>query len=68
LGICYIYGKGIDKDKTKAFEWFLKNATAQHILGNLYGFGQGIIKDREKAIYWYQKAAKNGNAIALYNL
>ncbi|RIA80515.1 hypothetical protein C1645_792372 [Glomus cerebriforme] len=26
LGYCYQYGKGIDRDKLKAFEWYSKAA------------------------------------------
>src|SRR6266542_5219167 len=73
LGECYRSGIGIEKDETKAFEYYKKyaenrNNLAQNVLGYLYENGKGTEKDLEKAIYWYNKAAENGYEIAQFNL
>lgn len=44
------------------------DAVAQIQLGNVHEEGLGVPQDYGKAIEWYQKAAKQGNAIAQYNL
>ena len=41
LGLCYLYGEGIFKDESLAFDWFFKAAnaghpTAQYFLGTYY--------------------------------
>ncbi|RIA80063.1 hypothetical protein C1645_839363, partial [Glomus cerebriforme] len=66
---CYQYGKGVDKNVTKAFEWYVKSATAgyaqgQHYLGYCYQYGKGVNKNEKKAFEWYLKAAEGGNKLA----
>lgn len=65
LGDCYYYGKGVDRNRNKAVEWYSKAALnnyarAQDKLGDCYYFGQGIAQDKRKAIEWYGKAAEQG--------
>jgi len=73
LGNCYQNGIGVEKNETRAFEYYEKSAEkgfsmAQNTLGSLYEIGKYIEKDLEKAIYWYNQAAKNGNEMAQFNL
>jgi TPR repeat protein len=73
LGYCYMNGKGINKNETKAFDWYLKSATvgciygqssgnavAQNNLGDCYQFGVGTDKNEIKAFEWYLKSAIAG--------
>ncbi|RGB25758.1 hypothetical protein C1646_771314 [Rhizophagus diaphanus] len=82
LGSCYEYGKGTDKNETKAFEWYLQSAVngdamsqtiigctdGQYNLGYFYENGKGTDKNKIKAFEWYTKAAENGDAVAKNNL
>lgn len=57
----YHYEMGIDKDDSKAAEWFEKaaeqgNGEGAYWLGLHYKDGNGIEQDREKAIYWLKKS------------
>lgn len=69
IGLCYYYGKDIEKDYEKAFHWYSLSANkgfpaAERNLGICYKEGTGVIKDDELSFYWYEKAAKHGNAEA----
>ena len=73
LGICYDFGKGVEKNPTEAVKWYRKAAEqgfaqAQYNLGNCYANGDGVEKNRSEAVKWYRKAAEQGNATAQYNL
>ena len=73
IGVCYQTGNGIEKDETKALEWYEKsanqgNADAQTCLGLCYGMGLGVAEDFSLAIKWWRKAANQGNAQAQYYL
>lgn len=66
LAYKYRYGKGVQRDKQKAFELHQKaaesgNALAQYRLGHVYHWDKF---DHEKAREWYLKAAKQGWFIA----
>ena len=42
---------------------------AQNELGVAYEYGEkGLQKNKEKAFYWFMKAAKQGFALAQYNV
>ena len=62
----YEYGRGIQKDATKAVEWYFKaanngNATAQFNIGQSYLNGSnGLSKNRVEALNWLRKSANNG--------
>jgi hypothetical protein len=63
----YCFGNGVEKDLTKAAEWYRKaaeqgDADGQRRLGNMYKFGNGVEQDLTKAAEWYRKAAEQGNA------
>ena len=66
LGVCYDHGYGVEENKVKAVDLFIKaadkgSAWAQHNLGLYYQYGRGgLVKNREKAIEYYQKAAEQG--------
>ena len=73
IGMAYYNGDGVDKNMTKAFNWFKKaanagNAWGQNNLGLMYFQGEGVTKDLSEAKYWLQKAADNGNDVAQYYL
>lgn len=65
LGVIHYYGKGVEQDDTKAFEWFEKaaqqgDANAQCDLGTMYYNGDGVQQDDNKAFEWYSNAARQG--------
>ena len=65
LGDMYYYGDSVEKDYTKAFEWYHKAAelgyaAAQYNLGIMYAKGEGVEKDYTKAYEWYSKPAEHG--------
>lgn len=64
LGMCYLNGEGVTKDKEQAVYWYTKaaeqgNVDAQKKLGFCYEYGFGVEIDLQKANYWYDKANKN---------
>jgi len=69
LGLSYLYGLGVDKNKYKAFVWFKKAAKqgladAQNELGLFYY----DMKKVKKAYDWWIKSAKQNNEYAEFNL
>ncbi|GES98862.1 Sel1 repeat family protein [Rhizophagus clarus] len=72
LGYCYQFGKGISKNETKAFGWYLKSANAgfagyaegQFNLGYCYENAIGTGKNETKAFEWYLRSAIAGNTKA----
>lgn len=73
VGFAYKEGKGVKRDFSKAFEWFLKSATngyagGELLLGASYRDGKGIEQDFIKAKYWFEKSANQGNKHALFCL
>ena len=54
LGVCYLFGKGVEKNHSAAFEWFKKaadknNVDALNALGYCYAKGIGTTVDYYKA-------------------
>ena len=73
LGVCYYYGRGIEKDFQRAFELFEKaaeqgNISSQFHLGLCYYCGEGVERNTRKAVRWFERAAKQGHAFAQNNL
>ena len=73
LGVCYYYGRGVNKDETQAIYWYRKaaeqgRAVAQCQLGKFYASGEGVEKDDVQAVYWYKKAAEQDYAEAQHQL
>lgn len=69
LGICYFYGKGVEKDLPEASKWYKKaaeqgEAKAQFNLGLGYFKGVGVPQNYAKAIHWFSKASEQGDADA----
>ncbi len=66
IAVAYMTGEGIQKDMSKAVEWFEKAAEfalpgAMLTLGMIFEDGTGgVQKDAEKAKFWYQKAEEIG--------
>ena len=65
VGLCYSEGDGVEKDKEKAFEWYLKAADKNHAqgaykVGYCYQHGTGVAKDLDKAESFYSKAKELG--------
>ena len=72
---CYIFGYGVKKDRTKAFEYCKKTAELGHKYGQFelasfynYGIQCKCTIDKDKALEWYKKAAHNGLLEAYYNI
>ena len=66
LGNCYLEGKGVYKDTSKAAYWLEKAAdqndeVAQYVIAQMYEYGDGKSRDLDKAYYWYERAADNGH-------
>ena len=66
LGICYLFGHGVEQDFEEAAKWFRKaaeqgNAEAQFNLGVCYEHGHGVEQDYEEAVKWFRKAAEQGD-------
>ncbi|GET02861.1 kinase-like domain-containing protein [Rhizophagus clarus] len=73
LGTYYESGKGVTKDKVKAFELYEKAAKkefieAQYKLGECYYDGIGTKVNKEKAFDLYKKLSEKGNNEAQYKL
>ncbi|WP_075261538.1 SEL1-like repeat protein [Candidatus Odyssella acanthamoebae] len=73
LGDMYHYGRGVEKDLTKAIEYYQKAAAqnyplAQATLGRVYKEGWGTKQDLEKALLWIKKAADQEDNEGQYNL
>jgi len=73
LGHRYYKGIDIDKDLTKAMEWYFKAASqgekvAQFFLGLSYLYGNGVDKDEYKAVEWLTKSADQDYEPAEYCL
>ena len=73
MGKNYYYGKGIEKNYSKAAAIFNRfaeqgNLEAQTLLGIIYENGEGVSQDYSKACYWYQKAAEKNDTNALFRL
>ena len=69
IGKRYFMGDGVEVDKEKAFEYFMKSASsgdpcAQFILGKCYEEGYGTEVKEQTAFKWYKKAAEQGIAEA----
>lgn len=67
LAGCYQFGRGVDRDPTKAFEWDLLAAQqgfipAQLTIASMFGEGLGTAKDPRQSFHWYLEAAKRGSA------
>ncbi|CAH2007378.1 unnamed protein product [Acanthoscelides obtectus] len=73
LGLMYLYGKGVEKDYTKAHHYFLLSAEqgwvdGQLQLGNMYFNGLGVKKDYKMANKYFSLASQSGHVLAYYNL
>lgn len=71
LGTYYFYGRGVEKDYTKALEYFTKSSEtkySQYYLGLMYENGYGVEKNYTEALNWYEKSAKQETAEAQYRI
>jgi len=69
LGYCYKYGRGVRKNATLAYFWFMKAASqglpsALFAVGDCYECGHGVAMNRKMAMHWYEKAAMQGDIAA----
>jgi len=69
VGSSYLNGLKVDRNVTKAYEWYRKSALqsnpeAMYRLGYLYGQGIGIEKDSETSFSWVKKSADLGFSLA----
>ena len=64
LGVCYLDGKGVEKNIEEGIKWLKMaadsgHAKALHVLGDCYREGEGVEKDNYKALELYHKAELN---------
>ena len=64
----YYYGKGVEQDAVKAFEWNMKAADKGDMqslvnVANAYYLGDGVEQDHHKAFLWYREAAFQGHVL-----
>ena len=73
IGLMYLHGNGVEKNESKALEWF-KEATCQnhdwafYHLGTMYYYGMSVEQSYEKSFKYFQKASLINNATAFLNL
>lgn len=72
LARMYYFGRGVDPDYSKAFEYYdlvaketEHNGVAYLMLGQMYQQGQGVDKDIQKAKECYEKAWQKGYLLGL---
>jgi TPR repeat protein len=73
IGLCYLVGDGVKKDRAKAAEWWEKASGRGHeaATSNLawcYKHGNGVERDGGMALELYLKAAELGSAEAVWSL
>ena len=73
LANSYEYGRGVPKDETLAYQWYLRGAelgeaVSQRKVGYFMTHGIATPADPAGAIPWYEKAAAQDEPDALYNL
>lgn len=73
LGSAYYWGDGVEEDRVKAAECYLRSAElgnpeTQYKIATCYESGIGVKKDLDKALYWYQQAAEQGWQVAIDRL
>lgn len=69
LGLCYLHGKGVPRDRGEAFKWFLKAAEqgdplACNNVAFCYFIGYGVEGDKEKGRAWVRKAEEWAPAVS----
>ena len=69
LGNCLYYGRGCDKNRYEAVEWYRRAAEqgydkAQNNLAQCLENGEGCERDLQGALVWYKRAAEQGNRSA----
>lgn len=68
LGICLLFGRGVQKDEGMAFNYLKQSAergydNAQSYLGYCYYFGKGVDVNKTEAIKWSKLSSDQGNPI-----
>ena len=69
LGVCYIYGKGVEKNVAEGNNWYKKaiehgSTDASFNLGLSYYKGEGVVKDLQEAKRLFEKSSAQGDDIA----
>lgn len=67
IGICYMEGKGVERDPTKGFRWYLRaaendpegNTAAKVLIGKAYTDGQGTEVDYATAVKWFLRSTND---------
>ena len=72
-GLAPARGRGVDKDKAVAADYFrraaiLGDSEGAYRLGEAYAVGQGVVQDFAQAANWFQRAAFRDHAKAAFRL
>ena len=73
LGLCYLSGRGTDRDINNSVYWLKRgadagNAVVLNAMGLLFSQGNGVPQNDAQAIAMFHRAANGGLADAYYNL
>ncbi|RIB29695.1 hypothetical protein C2G38_2027490 [Gigaspora rosea] len=73
LASCFRYGKWVEKDEHKAFNYYqnlakMEDSYGIYLVGVCYHKGNGVEEDKHKAFIYYQKSTEMGNSNGLCNV
>ena len=73
VGLCYSWGRGVEKNDDEAVKWYKlaadqNHAKAQNSLGYSYEFGEGVEKNIDEAVKLYKLSVEQGYSLAQNNL
>ncbi len=73
LGLCYLYGNGVEQNANLGFDWLSQAAIRQdedayYYVGYCYEMGYGVPQNDTQAILWYKTGAKAGQTKAMVAL
>ena len=73
VGYKYWWGFGVEKDRAKARQWYIKaanngNKHSAYALGEMYEKGESVTASTGEEFKWYKRAAELGHSEAMYHV